>query len=151
MVIKNPGEWWRAHCPWDQKSEATVNNLSNNEKREFSRVPIHIAATIKSNGKEIATDATDDISMKGLSVHCEEILEMGASCDVILTLKNGENPVEVKVKGMVARCMDSGMAIQFTELDLESYDHLHNMVILNAEDPGQIEKEFKEHVGLKKR
>jgi len=128
-----------------------VNNLSNNEKREFSRVPIHIQATIKSNGKEISSEITDDISMKGLSIHCDETLERGASCDVILTLKNGENPVEVKVKGMVARCMDSGMAIQFTELDLESYEHLHNMVIQNAEDPGQVEKEMKEHVGLKKR
>ena len=44
-----------------------------------------------------------------------------------------------------------GCAIQFDEIvGLDSLDHLRNLVRFNAADPEQVEREFHEHLGLRR-
>ena len=54
--------------------------------------------------------------------------------------------------GYVSRSLPDAMAIEFTELiGLESWQHLRNLILYNAEDPVRAQQEFDTHLGLKKR
>ncbi len=53
--------------------------------------------------------------------------------------------------GIIRRVAPEGMAIEFVELTLESYEHLQNLVRFNAPNLETVENELKEHLGLIKR
>lgn len=55
------------------------------------------------------------------------------------------------MKGRVQRISEDGIAILFTEVGLEAYEHLHNLVLLNTDDPEKVEQEFDDDIGLKKK
>lgn len=48
------------------------------------------------------------------------------------------------------RITEEGVALVFTEVGLEAYEHLHNLVLLNTDDTEKVEQEFNTHLGLKK-
>ncbi len=120
--------------------------------REFTRVPIHLKVEIRCGSQTIVTDQTKDLSMKGIYLTCEEKLPVGSICEVALLLEGTDQPVRIDVKGRVMRCVNSGVGIQFTEIELDSYDHLQNLVLHNSQaDHDQVEQEIHQHLGLKKR
>ncbi len=119
--------------------------------REFTRVSIHVQEEVKVDGKVIKTDETRDLSLKGVFVSCNQALPSGTDCEVSLKLVGSELPIEIDIKGKVGRSSESGMAVEFTEIDLESYDHLQNLVKYNAHNEDQVEQEIKDHLGLKRR
>ena len=43
------------------------------------------------------------------------------------------------------------MAIKFLGIELESYNKLYDLIVFNSTSSEQMEKEFQEHIGLKKR
>lgn len=99
----------------------------------------------------IVSGDTHDVSMKGLSLECSERPPVGAACRVSLFLGGRASGVQVKASGRVARATDSGFAIEFTELSARSLEHLRNLVLHNAPHTEEVEQEFKNHLGLKRR
>ncbi len=128
-----------------------MNNKISEDHREFSRVNIKLHAKIMAKGKEIMSQDTHDVSMKGLFVNCDSDWPVGTECEIHLTLEGQDPPVDLEVKGRVQRVTESGMGLLFTEVSLEAYEHLHNLVMLNTHDPDKVEQEFKNHLGLKKK
>ncbi|MBI4384513.1 MAG: PilZ domain-containing protein [Nitrospinae bacterium] len=129
-----------------------MSETGEGDHREFTRVPIKIEVQIDSGGKSIFSEQTRDVSMKGLFMLCKnQTLAEGAACDVVLFLGGREEGIRIEVKGMVERLTPQGMGIQFTEIGLESYEHLQNLVLYNSPDAHKVEKEIKDHVGLKRR
>lgn len=130
-----------------------MENKSDSEAREFTRVPIKIDAEVTSGGKTVFSDQTQDVSMKGLFMLCHgsKNLPEGSLCDVALFLGGKEGGVRIEVKGLVERSTSRGMGIQFTEIGLDSYEHLHNLVLYNSQDSHKVEREIKDHIGLKRR
>jgi len=55
------------------------------------------------------------------------------------------------VKGRVQRVAEEGMGLLFTEIGLEAYECLRNLILLNTDDTKKVEQEFKNHLGLKKK
>ncbi|KMP11728.1 hypothetical protein UR09_02640 [Candidatus Nitromaritima sp. SCGC AAA799-A02] len=123
----------------------------NQNEREFTRVPLHLQVEIDFGGKKVKVKQTHDLSMKGVFVECDEIFEVGAECQVSMILAGSDQPIRVDIKGQVERSTEGGLGIEFTEIGLESYDHLQNLVRFNSHDSGQVEKEIKDHLGLKRR
>ncbi len=121
------------------------------DHREFSRVDIKIRATVQAKGKEIVSTGTHDVSMKGLFVRGKADWPIGTECEIHLFLEGQNPPVNIEVKGKVQRITEEGIAILFTEVSLEAYEHLHNLVMLNTDDPEKVEQEFSTHLGLKKK
>ena len=128
-----------------------MSNKTTKDHREFSRVDIKILATLQARGKETVSTGTHDISMKGLFVKSKADWALGTECEIRLTLEGQNPPVNIEVKGKVQRVTEKGMAILFTEVGLEAYEHLHNLVLLNTDDPEKTEQEFSNHLGLKKK
>ncbi len=128
-----------------------MNNKITENHREFSRVDIKVFATVQAKGEEIVTTGTHDVSMKGLFVRGKADWSIGTECEIHLILEGQNPPVNIEVKGKVQRITEEGIAILFTEVGLEAYEHLHNLVMLNTDDPEKVEQEFNNHLGLKKK
>ena len=128
-----------------------MKNKIAEDHREFSRVNIKINAKVQAKGKEIVSTGAHDVSMKGLFVKCKADWSIGTECEIHLILEGQNPPVDIKVKGQVQRITGEGIALLFTEVSLEAYEHLHNLVLLNTDDLEEAEREFKNHLGLKKK
>lgn len=128
-----------------------MNNKSAKDQREFSRVDLIFTAKVKVRGEETVFTGMHNLSMKGLLIECKTDWPMGTECEIHLILEGQSPPVDVKVKGRVQRITKKGVALVFTEVSLEAYEHLHNLVLLNTDDTEKVEQELKNHLGLKKK
>jgi Tfp pilus assembly protein PilZ len=133
--------------------ESQMNKEKNQNNREFTRVPIKVEATLRFEGLTINKVVTQDLSMKGLFVLTEESLPVGSQCEISLSLPDQSDSLKLNLKGVVQRNADAGVGVKFTEIELESYSHLKNLVMLNAagSNVDSVEREIEGHIGLKKR
>ncbi len=128
-------------------SKNVVQNL-----REFTRIPIHVKVEVEVGKVAIKTDKTIDLSMKGISFFSDEMLPENTDCAVHILLGNGDNGININVKGRVTRSFESQMAIEFTKIDLDSYEYLQNLVMHNSSASHDVvEEEIHNHLGLKRR
>ena len=119
--------------------------------REFTRVPIHIWGTFADeSGAELLTAEINNLSMRGCHASTFEALPEGGQHHLTLFTEDEENALHFTVEARIVRSDEDGMGIEFFELPLESYEHLRNMVLLNSHDPEQVEREFREHIGIRK-
>lgn len=128
-----------------------MSNKASKNAREFSRVDIRILAKVTAKGEERVFAGEHDVSMKGLFVKGKTDWVIGTECEIHLILEGQSPPVDIRVKGRVQRITEDGIAMLFTEVGLEAYEHLHNLVLLNTDDPEKVEQEFDDHIGLKKK
>lgn len=120
--------------------------------REFTRVPINLSVELSYDGKTIVSRNCQDVSMNGVYVISEDKFKENSSCDVKLLVDKDEGPLEeIKAQGHVERVTKDGMAIKFLGIEMESYDKLYELIVFNSTSSEQMEKEFQEHIGLKKR
>lgn len=125
-----------------------MNEGSN--QREFTRVHVQIHAEVVALGRTIHSSLSQDLSLKGMLVRTDERLPAGTPCQVKLLL--GDELTEIQAEGTVVRAYDDGFAVQFNRiLGVESYEHLKNLVLYNAADTERIEREFQDHLGLRKK
>jgi hypothetical protein len=118
-------------------------------QREFTRVKRAIEAEL-SSGEETLRGQVRDISLKGLFVLCEPRWQVDTHCFVVVLLGlDSAGALRVEGKARVARVEADGLGVEFFELlGLESYWHLRNIVLYNADDPERAEEEFASHLGL---
>lgn len=128
-----------------------MNKKTEKDKREFSRVDLELLAKVKAKDEETALTGKHNVSMKGLFMKCKTGWSLGTECEIHLILDGQKPPVDIKIKGRVQRITEEGIAFLFTEVSLEAYEHLHNLVLLNTDDTKKVEREFKNHLGLKKK
>lgn len=122
------------------------------EGREFTRIPMKMEAhVVAAAADSITSDHIRDVSMKGIYLVAEKAFPVGTVCDVVMLVGEPGSQLKIEAKGRVDRSSDAGMAIEFTEIGLESYDHLHNLVLYNSKNTDKVEQEFKDHLGLKRR
>jgi hypothetical protein len=124
---------------------------NSEESREFTRVPIKVEAEVHADGQSIFCEETRDVSMKGLFLKGDKSFPMGTKCVVTLFLGGKEGGMRIDVKGVVEHSSEKGMGVQFSEIGLDSYEHLQNLVLYNSQDSHKVEKEIHDHLGLKKR
>jgi len=125
---------------------------NKNEHREFTRVPIKVWVEVHAKDTVIKTDETHDLSMVGISLrHQGKILPVGTVCDISVFLEGVDPLIHVDMKGKVGRVTDEDLCFEFSEVELESYEHLQNLVRYNSHDTDTIDKEISEHVGLKRK
>ena len=121
-------------------------------EREFTRVTTRFNIEVAIGERTIRSGQTRDLSMKGVYVVCDEELPAGAECRIAIRLSESDEGPVITARGEVIRAdaEPSGFAVEFSEVDLESYEHLRKMVMLNSSEPDKVEKEINEHLGLKR-
>jgi hypothetical protein len=120
--------------------------------REFTRVPIKVWVEVRTEDTVIKTHETHDLSMVGISLqHQGKTLSVGTLCDVSVFLEGVEPAIHVDMKGKIGRVTETDLCIEFSEVELESYEHLQNLVRYNSKDIDIVDKEIGEHAGLKRK
>jgi hypothetical protein len=92
-----------------------------------------------------------DVSMNGLRISTEDpVPDENTPCEAQIILGSSDaDRVIIGAKGRVVRSMPGSLAIQFTEIDLDSYQHLRQLILINAEEPEQAEQELISHRGIR--
>jgi PilZ domain len=118
--------------------------------REFTRIPIHIWGTFADASGDLLTAEVNNLSVRGCHASTFDPLPAGGRYHLTLFVEDDDQALHFEVESRVVRSDRDGMGIEFMEMPLESFEHLRNMVLLNSPDPERVEREFREHIGLKR-
>lgn len=124
---------------------------NSGNSREFSRVLTKFGVEVSLEGKPPIRGYTKNISMKGFFIECDHHLPRGAQCQIVLFLNDQQDKMHIDVFGKIVRVEEKGMVVSFSELTIESFNYLRNLVLYNSVETEKVEREFSDHIGLKKR
>ncbi len=83
---------------------------------------------------------------------CQFSLPVGTKCRVVILLGDQQDKsAKIEVRGTVLRGQGDGIVVSFSEMTMETYNHLKNVVLYNTPETEKVENEFRSHIGIKKR
>jgi hypothetical protein len=107
--------------------------------------------SVRTADRTLSANSTLDISLSGLRIATKDRpLAEGTACEVEIVLSDAEPAVIIEARGTVVRPEPGILAVRLTELDVDSYDHLRQLILNNAADPEKAEREFAAHWGIRK-
>jgi hypothetical protein len=113
------------------------------EKRNTIRVPFHVRAVVKYKEKIIDGDVIN-LSTGGMLFNTSDELPVDETVQISVFLYGSSSHLALNISGKVVRGAAKGVAVKFTELDLDSFIHLRNIISRNAFDEEKIIREFEE-------
>lgn len=110
------------------------------ERRKNRRVPFQVEATVQI-GQTSFKGMVDNLSMKGMFL-ASETLSGGSSLEISIKLSGSSSSLSIELKGRAVRLTEAGIAIEFQEMDLDSFTHLRNIIAQNTDDPDAAYEEY---------
>jgi hypothetical protein len=122
------------------------------DRREFVRVPFDTTAEIHIDGRVVRATGAIDVSMNSLRIaaDCKDF-PPGLPCSAKIFLAASGDGITIEARGAVTRCEGGTLVMRFSELDLDSFHHLRQLILYNTEEPEKAEEQFASHWGLKLR
>jgi len=111
------------------------------EKRKHRRVRFEVTATVRA-GQTSISGMVDNLSMKGMFLTTGESLPHDGPLEVSITLSGSSSTLSIMLKGRAVRRSETGLAIEFQEMDLDSFVHLRNIIAQNCDDPDALCEEY---------
>ena len=111
------------------------------EKRNFTRIAFQTEATVVSGDMEIKGQV-ENLSMNGMFLRTPDRVPINAAADIRIFLSGASPAISVDVKGRPLRHEAEGIAVQFDEMDLDSFIHLRNIVAYNRGEDDNVTEEF---------
>lgn len=110
------------------------------EKRKHQRVSFQAEAMVAGNDLAVG-GKIDNLSMKGMFLKATG--DVGNDpLRITILLSGSSSKLAIELRGKVVRKADDGMAIEFMEMDLDSFIHLKNVVSYNSEDADAVVDEY---------
>lgn len=108
--------------------------MAKKHTREFARVPAQMTARIKTPSREIALCPVHDVGFGGLYIdHC---LTPDEECTIVISFADFPEVTPVEAEGRVVRVdAERGSAIMFTEMPLELFDRLDELMLRQGAEP----------------
>jgi hypothetical protein len=120
------------------------------DRRGFVRVPFNTEVEVDVQGKVLRSREGINLSMSGIRLDLgEPIPSPGTPCRVKIILQASANRVTLGANGKVVRSAPGSLAVEFSELDVDSYHHLRNLILNNTDEPEKAEREFASHWGIR--
>ncbi len=119
------------------------------DKRRGTRVLFRVKAKLTYNG-EVVRGQVVNLSLKGMLVFTEHLVPEGTEVAISIYLSGTTSQLTLAMRGTVVRCAESTIAIQFKEIDVDSFIHLRSVVAYNEGDEEKIMQEFYDFVHTKK-
>ncbi|MBN4054180.1 PilZ domain-containing protein [Nitrospira defluvii] len=119
------------------------------ENREYTRISMKVEVEVERHSdREKRYGQTECVSMNGCFIDCIDPFPMGTECKTTLYIGGRDSDLKVCVKGKITFVNKDGMALEIvSHLFMESYDHLHRLVLYNAsEDADRVEEEIETHL-----
>jgi len=111
------------------------------ERRKNRRVPFQVEATVQI-GQSSIKGTVDNLSMKGMFLATKETLSGSSPLEISIILSGSSSLLSMRLKGRVVRQTEVGIAIEFHEMDLDSFTHLRNIIAQNCDDPDAAYEEY---------
>ena len=111
------------------------------EKRRHKRVAFGTEAVVRSGDVSIS-GTVSNLSMKGMLVATKDRLPGNDILEIEIVLSGSSTKLAIEVKGKLIRQTEEGIAVEFTEMDLDSFMHLKNVVAYNSDDADAVEEEY---------
>lgn len=112
----------------------------HDDRRHNVRVSFHATVDLDFSGQQYQGCETDNLSTKGVLVLGITDRDIGESCLVTLHLAGSRDDLTLSMQGEIMRLEDRGIGIHFTEIDLDSYTHLRNIIYYNVDDPDSLDE-----------
>ena len=113
--------------------------------RRNTRVRFETTADLFFFDQAFANCATSDLSINGIMIIGLQGRRLDEECELRLHLGSGKSEIVLAIKGRVSRITEEGTALHFYEIELDSFQHLKNIVYYNSENPDDVSKELIDH------
>lgn len=123
----------------------------NEDKREFTRAPVKLEATLYTESHERFDGTMADLSMGGIYLRMQHRPAPSSACRIVLRLCSSKGCMSLHASGVVVRIDAGGVGVRVDSVDEEAFMHMRRLVMLNAEDPDQVEDELSTRQGLRPR
>jgi len=117
-------------------------------KRQYSRSKVSIAAILTPEGGEAFGVDVVDLSMSGIFLHTEQSLEPESKCQISILLGHSKHALPILADAVVVRSMDGGIALRFESVKLDCFASMQHVIVENADDPEQATVECSSHGGF---
>lgn len=112
--------------------------MESQERRTTQRIQLNARVTLYIDDQIIQAESTlRDISLDGLNVTIDHTLPPHQICRLEITISGPSSDLTLRTKGRILRQQGRAVAIKFTELDVDSYQHLKH-VIVSHRTPGSL-------------
>ncbi len=111
------------------------------QKRKNTRILFEASAELRHQDRIIAGQVRN-LSMKGMLLTTEENIPPQTRVTIAISLSGTSSELSLVIKGRVVRMESSGIAIEFAEMDLDTFIHLRSIVAYNEGDEKKIMDEF---------
>lgn len=118
------------------------------DKRKTTRVIYNVKAEISYDNGLIQGEVIN-LSLTGMFLKTTEKIPVNTKTSITLFLIGSTSELKIQLTGIVIRTEKKGIAIQFKEIDLDSFIHIKSIVAYNEGDEDKIMDEF--YRTLKKR
>jgi len=116
--------------------------MGDEEKRENTRVAFQATISVVFADKSYDHCETRDLSLRGVFVEGVRGRRKGDQCRLSLHLSGTSSDLALQMAGEVVRVEEDGVGLHFSEIDLDSFYHLKNIVYFNMRDPDRLQDEF---------
>ncbi|MFP4039571.1 MAG: PilZ domain-containing protein [Desulfosudaceae bacterium] len=114
---------------------------TGSEQRRGTRVVFRVKAKMEYDGRSIEGEVLN-LSLKGMLVDTDINIPENQELAIKVYLSGTTSEVNLNMKGEVVRSDQTGVAIEFREIDLDSFIHLRSVVGYNEGDEDKVMKEF---------
>lgn len=102
------------------------------DQRNRIRIQFETSVSLRIQDKNIVADASSrDISLDGIFIRTTEKAPINCVCEVAITITGASSTLILRIKGRTVRQDSTGIAVRFTEFEMDSYLHLKNIVLYN--------------------
>jgi len=114
-------------------------NIMN--ERIKSRVVFHVNAAIEYNGNTVNGDV-ENLSTNGMFMNISEVIPIETPVEVSIYLSGSTSELSLKINGVVVRADAKGVAVNFKEIEFDSFLHLRNIIEFNKNRDSEVIKEY---------
>jgi len=115
------------------------------EKRKFSRIDYDVEITLEYQGEQFASEILN-LSMLGALINTSASPKKDEKVIISFRLSQTGVPITIQCIGKVIRSDKRGLGIEFTEVDLDSFEDLRRIVAFNSGHPELIDEEIAAHI-----
>ena len=113
------------------------------EKRAFNRIAFQAKALVRAKDTTVI-GVIENLSLNGIFLKTPEKLRENRAVRIELLFTGTSSQLSILLNGTILRHENTGMAVKFTNIDLDAFFHLNNLIRYNTDEIDTIKKEFEQ-------
>jgi len=119
-------------------------NVHDQERRRYLRVAVNRTGCLYAGDEKHYIAKIRDLSIGGACIKGKCSLSPGLRCDLELQENGRDSSQVIRLSAQIVRKNYDELALQFIDMDKESYMFLQTVLLYHADDPLTIVSEFQD-------